>query len=213
MARRIGLFGGTFDPPHVGHVIVAQDVRDALDLDEMWFVVAARPPHKVGAAAEGDRGASAETRVRMVEAALGDDPCMRASRVELDRPGLSYTADTLRAVRRQEPGAELSLVIGADQLRAFGTWKEPEEIARLARLTVMGREGTGASTADVPLDIEYDTVEVTRIDVSSTLVRRRVAEGRSIRYLVPEAVRRIIESEGLYARVSPTGTSQGRTTC
>jgi len=197
--RIVGIFGGTFDPPHIGHLVAAQDVVEALGLDELRLVVAARPPHKEPVVA-----GSADARLRMVRAAIEGDGRLTASRIELDRPGASYTVDTLRAIRSTAPDLDLRLVVGADQLAAFDSWKEPEEVARLARLTVMDREGQRVSSRSAGgLDVTYDTVAVTRIDVSSTLVRRRVAEGRSVRYLVPHAVRHIIEEEGLYAQRAP----------
>ena len=190
------MFGGTFDPPHVGHLIVAQDAVEALGLDELRFVVAGDPPHKAESAA------SPEQRARMTEAAVGDDPRLRVSRVELEREGASYTVDTLRRLREDEPDAGFVLLIGADQLRDFASWREPGEIARLARLVVMAREGHDPRrvdpSVDLGVDVEYDVVDVTRVDISSTRIRERISSGRSVRYLVPAAVRRIIEAEGLY---------------
>lgn len=197
---RIGLLGGTFDPPHVGHLIVAQDVTEALRLDELRFVVAARSPFK-----EDRDGTSGATRAAMVEAALGDDPRFRVSRTELERGGPSYTVDTVRTLRASEPGVQWHVVIGADQLRRFAEWREPEELARLASLVVMNRRGSDPGEMRVGgVDLAWTPVEVTRVDVSSTRIRRRAAEGRSLRYLVPERVRRIIEENGLY-RDAPRG--------
>lgn len=192
--RRVGLLGGTFDPLHLGHLVVAQDLADALDLDEVRFVVAARPPLKP------DREpVPGELRAAMVEAALVGDPRFRVSRLELERGGTSYTVDTIRALREAEPGVEWFVAIGADQLARLSEWREPEELARLARLVVMGREGMETDVTEVGGGkIACRSVDVTRIDLSSTKVRARVAAGKSVRYLVPEPVRRIIEERGLY---------------
>lgn len=197
---RIGLLGGTFDPPHVGHLIVAQDVVEALALDELRFVVAARSPFK-----DDREGTPAEIRAAMVRAAVGEDPRLRVSRIEMERGGTSYTVDTLRALRASEPGAEWHLIIGADQLARFSEWREPEELARLAMLVVMNRRGSDPEEMRVEgVRVSWTPVEVTRVDVSSTRIRERVAERRSIRYLVPESVRRIIEENRLYRR-APRG--------
>jgi len=192
---RTGVFGGSFDPPHVGHLIVAQDVVESLGLDRLLLVPAARSPHK-----EAEAPAPADFRVRMLEAAVGDHPKLEVSRIEVERGGTSYTVDTLQALRQASPADELFLLIGADQLRAFAAWRAPGEVARLAQLVVMARDGVSAEGAEPLLDVTYETVAVTRVDVSSTDIRRRLREGRSIRYLVPEAVRRIIEVERIYSR-------------
>lgn len=190
---RIGVFGGTFDPPHVGHLIVAQDVVERLELDRLLLVPAAEPPHKPERAP-----ASGEVRARMLEAALADHPVLHVSRIELERGGVSYTVDTLRSLRERWPEDELFLLIGADQLRSFSTWRHPEDVVRLARLVVMARGGLVPPTAGEAAGVDFQTAPVTRIDISSTEIRARLREGRSIRYRVPEAVRRIIEDEKLY---------------
>jgi nicotinate-nucleotide adenylyltransferase len=176
----------------VGHLIVAQDIAEALGLDRLLMVPVAEPPHKPDA-----EPAPAELRARMLSAALGDDPRLEMSRVELERGGLSYTVDTLRSLAVARPDDELFLAIGVDQLRAFSTWRHPAEIARLARIVVIAREGS-EPVEEGAGEVAYETVAVTRVDVSSTRIRRRLREGRSIRYWVPETVRRIIEDEQLY---------------
>lgn len=190
---RLGVFGGTFDPPHVGHLIVAQEVWEALGLERLLFVPAAIPPHKAGI--EVTPG---EIRLRMLRAATADDPRFEVSELELQRPGLSYTVDTLRELRRLHAGAELFFIMGADQLAAFASWRAPEEVARLARLVVIGRRGLEAQDVTPGIAVEYRALPVTRVDVSAREIRERVRQGRSIRYMVPDAVRRIIEEEGLY---------------
>lgn len=194
---RIGIFGGTFDPPHVGHLVVAGDVARHLDLDRMIWLPAGHPPHKATQVVS-----PGSVRLAMTRAAVHGDPRFEVSDAEIRRPGPSYTVDTLRALAERYPDARLFLVIGADQLRAFHTWRDPSEIARLARVVVMDRDGCDAGTPDPGLELEWERVPVTRIDISSTDIRERVAGGESVRHLVPETVRRIIEDQGLYARGS-----------
>ena len=188
---RVGVFGGTFDPPHVGHLIAAQDAIEGLPLDVVLFVPAHVPPHK-----QHEPVTPAALRLRMLEAALAGDARYRISDVELRRTGPSYTADTLRDLRDAGAGDELFLLLGVDQVREFSTWREPDEVLRLARLVMLTRAGIEEAPAG---DIVHETVTVTRVDISSTLIRERVAAGRSIRYLVPEAVAEIIGEERLYS--------------
>jgi nicotinate-nucleotide adenylyltransferase len=195
--HRIGVFGGTFDPPHVGHLIVAGDVAEALNLERMIWIPAGRPPHKdAGGVTDG------AVRLDMTRAAVGDDPRFEVSGMEVGRPGPSFTVDTLRALRDQHPGSRLYLVLGADQFRALDEWREPEEIGRLATIAVMDRDGTMSEKTEPAVPVQWERVPVTRIDISSTDVRRRVADGASVRNLVTEGVRRIIEDRRLYSRGS-----------
>jgi nicotinate-nucleotide adenylyltransferase len=194
---RIGLLGGTFDPPHIGHLIAAQDVAEALDLDGIRFEVAARSPLKLD-----HEPAAGDARLAMVEAAVSSAARFRAGRSELERGGTSYTIDTLRALKVSAPSVEWFLIIGTDQLAQFHEWREPEEVARLASLVVVQREGADRrAVAPAGLRLSWRSVDVTRVDVSSTQVRDRLRAGRSIRYLVPEPVRGIIEERGLYRAV------------
>lgn len=172
---------------------MAQDVVEALELDRLLFVPARRPPHK-----REMELTPAGLRLQMVRAAVEWDARIEVSEVELRREGASYTVDTLRAVRERRPDERVYFVVGADQFGELSDWREPEEVARLARLVVMTRDGEEPGPVDPGVQVPYEVVPVTRIDISSTEVRRRVREGRSIRYLVPEAVRRIIEENGLY---------------
>jgi nicotinate-nucleotide adenylyltransferase len=195
---RLGLFGGTFDPPHFGHLIVAQEAAETLHLDRLLFVVAAVPPHKVGV-----NMTAASTRLEMVKAAVAGNPLLGVSDVELNREGPSYTVDTLRHFRAQYPEAELIFLMGVDQLAEFHEWQEPETVADLAHLVVMGRGGIDPTTLP-PLEpplrqgVSFGEVAVTRVDISSTDIRKRVRDGCSIRYLVPWKVHTIIESNRLY---------------
>jgi nicotinate-nucleotide adenylyltransferase len=188
---RLGIFGGTFDPPHLGHLIAAQDAFSALGLDRVLFVPAAVPPHK-----QGGVSTPAEARLEMLRAAVAGDPRFEVDDLELRRPGPSYTVDTLRELRRRDPSASLSILMGVDQFCALHTWREPLEIARLAEVVVLTRDGI--VDVGTPLDIPYRLVPVTRIDLSATEIRRRVAAGEPIRYLVPPAVESIIVREGFY---------------
>lgn len=187
---KLGVFGGAFDPPHLGHLVAASEVAGALGLDRVVWVPSARHPFK-----QGRMGAGAEVRLEMVRAAIAGDPRFEADGLELEREGPSYTVDTLRALQARHPGAELFFLTGADNLRELHLWREPDEVARLARLVVVSRGGEG-----VPADARYPAraVRVTRIDLSSTEVRRRVGAGETIRYLVPEAVAALIGRHGLY---------------
>ncbi len=195
---RVGVFGGTFDPPHVGHLIVAQDVVEALALDVLMWMPAREPPHK-----DWRSISPADARLELTRGATEGDERFEVSEVEMERSGPSYTVDTLRCLRKDLPGAEIHLVVGADQLRVFSSWREPDEIGRLASIAVMDREGAELTTVGrEESPVPHTVVPVTRIDISSTDVRARVRSERSIRYLVPASVRRIIEEKRLYTRGS-----------
>jgi nicotinate-nucleotide adenylyltransferase len=198
----LGLFGGTFDPPHVGHLAVAQDAVEGLSLDRLLFLVAGLPPHKVG-----EVSSPGPIRVEMVRAAIAGNPRFEVSEVELGREGPSYTVDTLRRFRASFPDAELFFLLGADQLAEFHEWQDPEGIAQLATLVAVGRGGMDPDRmAPVELDsgegLNFLSLPVTRVDVSSSEIRARVHSGRSIQYLVPEDVRGIIEKHRLYRSIS-----------
>jgi len=208
-ARRIGVFGGAFDPPHIGHLVVAQDAIEALDLDLLLIVPSARPPHR-------DAVLDAEQRLELVRTVFDGDPRIEVSDIELRRPGPSWTVDTLKEIRRRWKPDELVLVIGADQYRSFDSWRGPLGILELAELAVMPRDG------ELPReDPRYPFVAapVTRVDVSSTRVRERLSTGRSVRYLVPDTIRERLEeiwSErkvGVEANASmvPTGLEKDAT--
>lgn len=182
MPGRVGIFGGTFDPPHIGHLVVTQDALERLELDRLIVVPAGTPPHR-------EAVLEAETRLELVRLAFEGDGRIRVSDVELRREGPSWTVDTLEWARRELDPEVLFLIVGADQLRSFKRWKEPDRILGLARLAVMTRPGEELGGTDVP----HEVIEVTRVDLSSTQVRRRLEEGRSIRYMVPERIRLAVE--------------------
>lgn len=191
---KIGILGGTFDPPHVGHLIVAQDAALALGLDRILFVPAARPPHKEAAAITPPG-----LRAAMLALAIEHDGRFAMDPLELDRAGASYTVDTLRELAAREPATIWTLLIGADQYREFDTWRGPDEIRRLARVAVLSRGGTHGATDPAQTRGAGDlAVNVTRIDISATALRARVAAGLPIRYLVPRAVEEFIFEQKLY---------------
>ncbi len=192
---RVGIFGGTFDPPHLGHVAVARDVADALALDRVLWVPARVSPHKL------TRPVSPPgVRLEMVRAAASGDARFQVSDMELERAGPSYTVDTLRELRARWPSSELFLILGADQLRGFASWRGPGEILSLATLALMDRDGeaSAALAPDLPGMERAVHVTVTRVDVSATRVRAAVAAGEDVSGMVPAGVWAVIEREGLY---------------
>ncbi|MBI3789330.1 MAG: nicotinate (nicotinamide) nucleotide adenylyltransferase [Gemmatimonadetes bacterium] len=190
---RAGVFGGTFDPPHVGHLLVALDAADQLGLDRLVWVPAAVQPFKADAAVT-----DAAHRQAMTALVVATDPRFTLDAVEIERGGLSYTVDTLRTLRAREPGLDWVLCVGADAFRDFPRWREPAAIAAMATVAVLARAGTGAdpdALAAVPGAVE---VPVRRVDVSSTEVRARVRAGRSVQGFVTEPVAAYIAAHGLY---------------
>jgi len=182
---RIGVFGGSFDPVHHGHLIAAVCLTEALELDQVRLVVARSQPFK-----EGRHRAGPEDRGRMVELAIEGFEGMMVDRQELCRPEPSYTVDTLRALHREYPGDELVLLLGTDAARQLDRWHQPDEIRALARLEVFRRDGDPAPA--------QSSVVVPRMEISSTEIRERIASGRSIRYWVPDAVAEYIARHRLY---------------
>lgn len=191
--KRLGILGGSFDPVHIGHLIAAECVREAFQLDQVLFVPAYQPPHKSGAPK-----ASAAVRLKMVEGAIRSHIGFAVSDIEIRRQGPSYTFDTLQELSRTNPGARLYFILGSDLLPDIVHWHKWETLIGLA--TFVGVRRPGAPAQKIP-DLLLDAVkqiDIPAIDVSSTLIRARVAEGKSIRYLVPGAVQDIIEEERLY---------------
>lgn len=190
--HRIGIFGGTFDPPHVGHLVTAVNVRHALDLDRLLLVVANVPWQKVG-----ERAISgAEDRLAMVRAAVGEVPALEASALEVERGGPSYSADTLVALRAAEPTAELFLVVGSDAAIALPTWERVEAVRELATVVVVDRPG--ATDAPLPEGFRWQRVQAPRLEVSSTDLRARIIDGRPLDYLLTPGVISCIEQRRLY---------------
>jgi nicotinate-nucleotide adenylyltransferase len=204
MTRRIGLFGGTFDPPHVGHLALAEWARESLRLDRVLFVPAGQPPHKGRA-----RLSSVDHRIAMTRLAVRDNRAFTVSSLEALRDGPSFTVDTLRALRRREPRARIFLLMGADSLEEFPTWHDPETILAFATLAVAPRPGASAAAGRHPRRGAAGVLRLARasriawlrnpgLDVSSSAIRTRLRAGRSVRYLIPEAVARYIARHRLY---------------
>jgi nicotinate-nucleotide adenylyltransferase len=188
---RLGLFGGTFDPPHIGHLLAATDAVERLSLDRLLLVPAAVQPLKGGAIQ-----ATPAQRLAMTGLLAGDDARLAVDPVEIERSGLSFTVDTLTAVAAREPDAERFLLVGADVLDSFARWREPQRVLGLATLVVLRR---GEEPIRLPpSDQEIVVLPTRRIDISSTEVRERVRAGRSIRGFVPDAVAAYIGAAGLY---------------
>ncbi len=199
---RAGLLGGSFDPPHIGHLMLAEQARDQLALSLVFLVPAGQPPHKL------DRAMTpVADRVHMTELAIASNPAFRLSRVDADRPGPHYTIDLVRLVREQLPDdAGLFFLMGFDSLRDLPTWREPARLIRTVQLVALTRP-------DVPIDWEsleaslpgvrerVTLLDMPELEIASNDIRRRVREGRSIRYMVPDAVREYIEEEGLYRAI------------
>jgi nicotinate-nucleotide adenylyltransferase len=201
---RIGLLGGTFDPVHVGHLRVAEEVRERLELEQVLFLPAPRPWRK-----STRRITPVEHRLAMVRLAVAGNPAFAVSTVELEQQGPTYTAETLAALHAElGPGATLYFILGADALRDLPYWYRPEQIVALARLAVVVRPGRRMPDLReferrVPgLTAAIERVDTTRLDISSTALRRLLAEGRSGRYLVPDAVLGYMDEHKLYRRKS-----------
>ena len=189
--RRIGVFGGTFDPPHIGHLVAAIDAQRELDLDVVLLVVANVPWQKV----DSREISPADDRLALVRAAAADVPFLQVSDIEILRGGPSYTADTLAELHREEPDAELFVILGNDAAAGFTTWERYEEVAQRATLVVVDRPGT---TKPVDRRFAWVRVDIPELEVSSTELRARVAAGRSIRYLTPAGVASAITDRSLY---------------
>ncbi len=199
---RIGIFGGSFDPIHLGHLILAEQCREQASLDQVWFIPCSLGPHKIKGAHGTDR-----QRIEMIELALaGHEPFM-ASKIEIERGGVSYTVDTLTEIRQSNPDDELFLLMGDDSLESFDTWREPEQICQLATPLVVNRPGSG----NVDLSGLKKYVDETRfqtfqsaviaspsIQISSSKIREKAAQGKSIRYLTPRPVEKYIETQKLF---------------
>ncbi len=194
---RIGLYGGTFDPIHIGHLILAEQCREACRLDRVWLVVTGSPPHK-----PGGRTAVAH-RLEMARIAVASHPAFVVSDIEATRPGPHYSVETLETVRRDHPDDELFFLIGADSLADLPTWREPERIARLATIVVVNRPGIEEVDANHlpefgPGAFPLAWVAIPPVGIASSDLRPRLAEGRSVRYMVPRGVEAYIEAHGLY---------------
>jgi nicotinate-nucleotide adenylyltransferase len=195
---RIGMLGGSFDPPHVGHLLIAVDAFETLALDKLFFIPAAIQPLKIGQA-----GASARDRVEMVRRLIGDDRRFAVDTIEADRPGVSFSVDTVTAYAGRYPDAERFFLVGADVMPTFGAWREPDRIMRLAEVVVMTRNdptsaGQPSGDAGEAWRSRFRQLTTRRVDVSSTEIRSRVLSGQSITGFVPPPVAAYIAEAGLY---------------
>ena len=198
---RIGLFGGSFDPLHLGHLILAEQCREQSSLDQVWFVPAATSPLK-----QHGPVASNRQRLEMLQIGIAGHDSFRVEDCELERGGISYTVDTLKQLQSVHPGNEWFLIIGGDSLADFSRWREPAEICQLALPLVYQRPGFNASLENLRTfvsparfaEIEQHAITARQIEISSTDLRSRIIGGKSIRYLVPRAVEIYLNTQGLY---------------
>lgn len=189
---RVALFGGSFDPPHIGHLIIAELARGQLLLDEVIFVPAFVPPHKMK-----DHASTALDRLRMTRLAVRGNPSFRVSDIEIRRKGVSYTVDTVTTFKRRHRSAKLYLIIGGDSLAQFWSWKAPDEILAEASLAVYARPGSKIKRGGHP-NARIHRVRGPLLQISSTEIRKRIAARKSVRYLVTEPVRFYITRHRLY---------------
>ena len=199
MSERIGIFGGTFDPPHLGHLILASEARNQLRLARLFWILTPNSPHKIG-----NSITDISDRLEMVQCAIADDPTFELSTVEFERPAPQYTVDTLDILQQQHPSADLILLMGADSLRGLTTWHRPADLAAACReIGVMRRPGESIplSTLEAALPgikNKVHFVEAPLLQISSREIRRRITEGLEFRYFLPPAVYDYIQAHRLY---------------
>ncbi|MDO7905507.1 nicotinate-nucleotide adenylyltransferase [Paenibacillus sp. JX-17] len=192
---KVGLMGGTFDPIHMGHLLAAESARDTHDLDEVWFMPSHIPPHK------HEAGATGEQRLDMTHAAVDSHPQFSVLDLEIKRGGVSYTINTIRELQQMYPEIRFYFIIGADMVNYLPKWEEIEELAQRLEFIGVERPGYKLQLQTLPdyLQDRVHLAEMPEMDVSSTSIRERAAEGRSIRYLVPDRVYEYIIGSGIYA--------------
>ncbi len=197
---RIGILGGTFDPPHIGHLVIAEEARSELGLARVYFIPARRPPHKLD-----EPVTPLEDRVEMLRLALGGNPFFSLSLVEANRPGPSYTVDTLRELRQELPDStDLFFIMGMDSLVELPTWHQPAELIKLCLLAVLKRPGYSADMESLEKQIPGIGSRVVfipspEVEISSTELQARCRAGLSLKYLVPDSVAEYIREHGLYS--------------
>jgi nicotinate-nucleotide adenylyltransferase len=208
VAMRLGIFGGTFDPIHYGHLILAESCREQLGLQQVWFLPAAVPPHK-----QQHVLTPGPQRIEMIELAIGGHEALAVCPYEIERGGVNYTVDTLAHLKKEDPARELFFLMGADSLRDLPSWREPARLCELAVPVAVGRAGAEISAAEIgslsadlaaSLADRVQTVHMPTVELSSSDLRARVACGESIRYRTPRAVEKYIESHGLYRAAMST---------
>jgi nicotinate-nucleotide adenylyltransferase len=199
MPNRIGLFGGTFDPPHLGHLILASEAQSQLELNRLLWILSPEPPHK-----QENLITPVEHRLAMVQLAIADNPAFEFSRIELDRPGPHYTLDTIQIIAEQNPGADIVPVIGGDSLRDLPKWHEPQKIVYACHwIGVMRRPNEEPNLAELErklpgISSKVHYVDAPLLEIASREIRSRIAEGKSVRYYLPESVQEYIEQHHLY---------------
>ncbi|MCK4385355.1 MAG: nicotinate-nucleotide adenylyltransferase [candidate division Zixibacteria bacterium] len=191
--RKIGILGGTFDPIHIGHLILAEQARERFQLEEVIFIPSASPPHKTE-----QELSLAIHRFEMTKLALEGNSFFSVSDIELKREGLSYTVETLRKLKELHTDSEIYFLTGSDVLDEITTWKDPEEIYRLARIVIAVRPGFDKFDPEDHFAKKSIIVQITGVDISSTQIRERVRKGESIKYLVPSKVEEYIRKKNLY---------------
>jgi nicotinate-nucleotide adenylyltransferase len=198
-AQRIGVFGGTFDPPHVGHLILAAEAQDQLRLDRLLWVLTPDPPHK-----QDQSISPLSIRMKLLLAAIGDNPSFELCRVDMERPGPHYAVDTVQILKGQFPSSEIYYLIGGDSLHDLPTWHQPQRLIHLIEgLGVMRRPGDEVDLRELEQEIPGLTqkicfIEAPLLEISARQIRQRISAGRAYRYYVPPAVYRLIEELGIY---------------
>lgn len=191
--KKIGILGGTFDPIHMGHLVLAEEVKEKLRLDEVIFIPCLQPPHKTKR-----KLSPAKDRFRMTQLSIEGNRSFSVSDIELKRGGLSYTVDTLRQLKEIHPRSQIYFLTGSDILEEIHTWREPEEIYQLAKMVIATRPGFDRIDPKNRFAKKSTIVEITGVDISSSQIRERVKKGQSIKYLVPSRVEEYIKKKKLY---------------
>ena len=188
MRKKVGVLGGTFDPPHIGHLIIANEVLNQLQLDEITFMPNQEPPHKVRAS-----GTSGEDRLRMLELSIANHPAFSVEKIELEREGLSYTFDTMKLLQERNPDYEYHFIIGADMVEYLPNWHQIDDLVKLIRFV-------GVNRPNYRVESNYPLihVEMPQIDISSSMIRNRISSGQTTRYWLPENVMTYIKEHRLY---------------
>lgn len=186
--KKIGILGGTFDPPHLGHLIIANEVLESQNLDEIWFMPNQEPPHKKKSNAISD-----EDRIQLVKLAIAEHPRFRLELLEMERSGPSFTYETMKILQETHPDKKFYFIIGADMIEYLPKWKHIDELVKLVQFIGVDRPSYSHET---PYPIVY--AEVPEMEISSSLIRDRLMEGKTIRYIVPESVRNYIKENKLY---------------
>lgn len=185
--RKIGILGGTFDPPHLGHLVIAEEVRSSLDLEEIWFMPSNEPPHKAKATT------NAKTRIKMIELAIRNNSSFKLKTIELKRKGKSYTIDTMKLLIKKHPHIQFYFIIGADMVEYLPHWHKIDELVNI--VTFVGVKRPGYHLQSVYPII---TVNIPMFDISSTMIRERLQKNQPVQYFIPEAVYNFIKEKRIY---------------